>query len=1058
MDCSISDDVVSKVYNKSLWYLIAIFVLPLTPALVWSPLYRRALRRAKVGTALVTVHRAQGDKLRQLAIRLLKPMPEEDPMDFPVLEVAHIEDDLSEDDNGGNDGDAATTGAGALALAASAQPATNAPSSHDDASGLGKRSGGPAADGSKRGGHGDGSKRGGAADSSKRGGAADGSRRGGADGSRRPLGAPSGASSGRDLLRKVSGAPSGAPSGADGDKAPAVTDVTSGAPTGAETGDGSIGPELITFALGAGQPEAPQSPRAAAAAAAAAMKRKLRRIKTMTFDEQRAARAKAAILKSLDAKPMWRKNQNRARQQRYLGSKANKYAAASGTPTLAVSPGSANARGLPQSARSFNTKPGAQAATPSGVDAAAAAADVEAALATDDAVVEHDELELRDEELYLGALLGDEYTVQITSQVPAGEESAAEREAKREAEEAAARAAEAAVRARLAALGRGMIPKFRGVPASKAASGKGAGLYNPRGLSNRSRLLNMMATEGGSQRSMRGVRLSDAGGGSQVGSQRGKKYNAGDKREGRELPGSPPKPRMAPGSLASALELGGKNSGGSSSSDGAPGAAGSPDPVSSAELAPSPGKQLPRGFIPISASADGAAMTLGKRPPRVRVPKRLLGASSAASPAGAAKSATSAGSPPFGARSATAAGSPPFGSLGRDSGKDSAKESGKETAKSADWAMVSASEGGTPGTAYGLIKTPSLGPPAKPPRAAYLRVGSTLSKLQRLKLSREDRRLEKIMAQASRFTRLESSGGENLAMVFTNHFVVSVLCLVFFMYTIVSTSTLELFSCIAVDQLTPESKYHGRWLVHDMSQRCFVGVHRRYMLGVGIPGLMVVLGVPAYIIWVRPLARSLSCYHLRVPVCLAQEVPLVNWLTGRRRFSPLLSRRRRASSRGRDASRTPTSSPATASCSTCGPNSPRTATPLPMWCLPWRSRGLTYHTGWRPSILPQVLSLSFPALLSCNRATARALCGGARSIPQRVLHSRLSSAGRGRRLTDGILLVPSTPNREAIIMARKIGVIATTVFLVGAQRRAAHSVRMVAAHLPSRLAAVPYQK
>lgn len=59
---------------------------------------------------------------------------------------------------------------------------------------------------------------------------------------------------------------------------------------------------------------------------------------------------------------------------------------------------------------------------------------------------------------------------------------------------------------------------------------------------------------------------------------------------------------------------------------------------------------------------------------------------------------------------------------------------------------------------------------------------------------------------------------------------------VFFMYTIVSTSTLELFSCIAVDSRSPRSRFRGKWLVHDMSQRCFEGAHLRYMLGVGIPG------------------------------------------------------------------------------------------------------------------------------------------------------------------------------------------------------------------------------
>lgn len=87
VDCSLSDDVISKVFNKSLGYLIAVFILPAIPAIVWRILYLRAVRQKAIGRALVDVHRADGTRLRDLAIRMLLPMPEEDSQDFPRLDI-----------------------------------------------------------------------------------------------------------------------------------------------------------------------------------------------------------------------------------------------------------------------------------------------------------------------------------------------------------------------------------------------------------------------------------------------------------------------------------------------------------------------------------------------------------------------------------------------------------------------------------------------------------------------------------------------------------------------------------------------------------------------------------------------------------------------------------------------------------------------------------------------------------------------------------------------------------------------------------------------------------
>jgi hypothetical protein len=52
-----------------------------------------------------------------------------------------------------------------------------------------------------------------------------------------------------------------------------------------------------------------------------------------------------------------------------------------------------------------------------------------------------------------------------------------------------------------------------------------------------------------------------------------------------------------------------------------------------------------------------------------------------------------------------------------------------------------------------------------------------------------------------------------------------------------------------VDPGSPDSDLYGYWLVMDATERCFQGTHMKYLVGMGVPGaLVVVVGVPAFII------------------------------------------------------------------------------------------------------------------------------------------------------------------------------------------------------------------
>lgn len=145
-------------------------------------------------------------------------------------------------------------------------------------------------------------------------------------------------------------------------------------------------------------------------------------------------------------------------------------------------------------------------------------------------------------------------------------------------------------------------------------------------------------------------------------------------------------------------------------------------------------------------------------------------------------------------------------------------------------------------------------------------------RVERLLLTSDERRLEKAMLKLSRSTRLDIDRPD-VKVTYTSKFIVSVICTTFYIWTGahsspfllkdvsisparrlaphlreskypgqfkmtiaasplanhtgVSTSCLQLFCCLYVDEFSPTSPYHGRWLVHDMNEKCFVGPHLR---------------------------------------------------------------------------------------------------------------------------------------------------------------------------------------------------------------------------------------
>lgn len=170
----------------------------------------------------------------------------------------------------------------------------------------------------------------------------------------------------------------------------------------------------------------------------------------------------------------------------------------------------------------------------------------------------------------------------------------------------------------------------------------------------------------------------------------------------------------------------------------------------------------------------------------------------------------------------------------------------------------------------------------------------------RLIRTHQDARLEKTLDALGKGVRMDGEEAD-LRRTYFNYAVVSVVCTVFFMWTAVSTSTLQLFSCIHVDSRSPGSPYLAQFLVHDMTQRrgnsapaaqprsdarvdvcawasgrflsfltgnligvrrCFEGAHLWYMIGVGIPGMaLVCVAVPLWIVVARSLILAVFSTH-----------------------------------------------------------------------------------------------------------------------------------------------------------------------------------------------------
>lgn len=81
-------------------------------------------------------------------------------------------------------------------------------------------------------------------------------------------------------------------------------------------------------------------------------------------------------------------------------------------------------------------------------------------------------------------------------------------------------------------------------------------------------------------------------------------------------------------------------------------------------------------------------------------------------------------------------------------------------------------------------------------------------------------------------------------------FACAALVISFFMFNPTATNVLHLFSCISVDTRPelnplPDTSVRGTWLLQDVNQRCYEGAHARYLVGVGLPGVIVVCaGMP----------------------------------------------------------------------------------------------------------------------------------------------------------------------------------------------------------------------
>jgi hypothetical protein len=78
-----------------------------------------------------------------------------------------------------------------------------------------------------------------------------------------------------------------------------------------------------------------------------------------------------------------------------------------------------------------------------------------------------------------------------------------------------------------------------------------------------------------------------------------------------------------------------------------------------------------------------------------------------------------------------------------------------------------------------------------------------------------------------------------------NGAVVSLIIVVFYLWTPLTSTVLTLFTCVGIDAGVPSSPFHGSFLKQDTTEQCWVGRHLAYTIAIGITGLGgIVLGVP----------------------------------------------------------------------------------------------------------------------------------------------------------------------------------------------------------------------
>lgn len=790
-------------------FLISIFVLPLTPTVIWGLLYLRARWCHRVGTALAEVHRGAGHRLRAHAIRLLAPMPEEDPFDFPVLSLTRRGQDGGGDDK--------------QMVVAAAAPVSSA--TEED----GATEGGPT-----------------------------------------------------DLTALLSGS-----GGAAEEKKNAAD------PAAAATTSGAAAPP----------PRPPKKPAA------------------VTPASLREARTREAIARTLDERPTWRQEDEdparvRARLQHveeHLLGENERQAAGSqrGNSSRRGAPAD-DPRALGRSASAAGGRTDLEMPPPAVGGPVAApepgmAEEEDQVVVVENAVEIRDEYQLRDEEVYLAALLGDDYVVQIASEVPTGEESYEERVAKRLAQEEADAKEYAAQLAALAAGDEGakalrkerswtpgaMFNKLQlrregssGPAGSSADDGSaGDGPTSPRSPVAWAKSL-IFRVKSGEGSAVVGDAASPASTSGTPADDPAAAPAGGEKPEAAVVEVVPP-PERPTGSENSDEPRPASGEGETGDKEAALQKQPSVVATSGVELEPLPEEEEPSGVAAADACVTAAPAAAAPEPPQQEEELDLVTV-------------------------------PLYGKVRNKSAADRNKENEEEDA--------------------GLSKEERQ-------LRALLRSASTIGRIKRLELTSQDEKLEAMMARAARFTRLESTEDEaQLRHAYYNYCIVSIVCTIFFLCACSSalpaglTNSNAFSGCfralpaLRLRHCTFAYKYHlllfspllfvvapagtlscphqpwsssaasvsictlrgpntagSGWCarvslahrrccrdrrpghrdkifrrprslhspihhlakVHDMSQRCFEGRHLKNMLGIGVPGLCVVVGVPAYVIYVR---------------------------------------------------------------------------------------------------------------------------------------------------------------------------------------------------------------